>query len=535
MAKSVARASAVMASGTIVSRVLGFAKAILLIQAIGQTASLSADAFANGNALPNMLYYVVLGGMLQAVLVPQIVAASKNADGGAGYINKILTLISVGMLIITALAVLAAPWLVRILAVSWSADQLALATAFAYWCLPQIFFYGLYSVLGEVLNARSVFGPFTWAPVLNNIIAIIGLLLFIFYFGADPAGNRGVSEWTPDGIALLAGSATAGIVAQALILFVSWRKAGIHYRPDFKWRGMGLSKTVRLAGWALATVGVLQVSTLVTTNIVNTASGEGPAQLAVQNAWLVFTLPHSVLAVSIATAYFTRLSEAGQTGDREGFKREFMASTRVIMLVMLMATAVLLAVARYASHVMQVGATTEQIDLFMYLIQAYTIGLAAYSLMFVLNRAFFALSDTRTPFILQVLLVVVEVILMVPCLWLPKEYTATGVALAASIATISNVVLAFWLLRRKVGEIGLSEIGRSLARMILATAVAAVIGVLLVVVFQRLMPGEHVLIDIGLALVVAGVVCGVYFGVLVALKAPETAAVKTLIRSRLGR
>ncbi|MGO1435582.1 MAG: murein biosynthesis integral membrane protein MurJ [Canibacter sp.] len=535
MASSIARASAVMATGTIVSRVLGFIKAILLIQAIGQTASLSADAFANGNALPNMLYYVVLGGMLQAVLVPQIVAASKGADGGAGYINKILTLISVGMLVITALAVIAAPWLVRMLAVTWTHDQLALATAFAYWCLPQIFFYGLYSVLGEVLNARSVFGPFTWAPVLNNVIAIIGLLLFIVFFGADPSGERGVTEWTPGGIALLAGSATAGIVAQALILFVSWRRAGIHFKPDFKWRGMGLGKTVKLAGWALATVLVLQVSTLITTNIVNTASGEGPAQLAVQNAWLVFTLPHSVLAVSIATAYFTRLSEAGQTGNKEGFRKEFIASTRVIMLVMLMASAVLLAIARYASHVMQVGATTEQIDLFMFLIQAYVIGLAAYSLMFVLNRAFFALSDTRTPFVLQVLLVVVEVVLMVPCLWLPKEYTATGVALATSIATISNVIIAFWLLKRKVGDIGLSQILMSLLRMVPATVASAILGVVLVIFFQRTFPGEHVLVDIGLAVVVAGIVAAVFFAVMAVMRAPEISVIKTLVAQRLKR
>jgi putative peptidoglycan lipid II flippase len=535
MASSIARASAVMASGTIISRVLGFAKAILLVQAIGQTASYSADAFANGNALPNMIYYVVLGGLLQAVLVPQIVAAGNNPDGGAGYINKILTLISTGMFIITAVAVIAAPVLVRILAVSWSHDQLALATAFAYWCLPQIFFYGLYTVLGEVLNARNVFGPFTWAPVLNNIIAIAGLFLFIWIFGADPSGQRAVTEWTPASIALLAGSATLGIIAQALILFLAWRKAGLHYRPDFKWRGMGLGKTVRLASWALANVLTMQVVTLLSTNIVNTATGQGPGQLAVQNAWLVFNLPHSVLAVSIATAYFTRLSEAGQTGNMDLYRKELVASSRVIMFVMLLATAMLIACARYASHVMQVGATDAQVTLFAFLIQAYAVGLAAFSLLFVLNRAFFALSDTRTPFILTVILVGTEAVIMPFCLLLPKEYTATGVASVVSFATILNLVIAVWVLEKKVGNVGAGALLRSAGRMIPATIVSAVLGILLVELLRRLIPDSRAFVDIGLAIGVAGVVAVVYIVILKIFRAPEMHAASQALRTRLRR
>ncbi|MFV0433931.1 MAG: murein biosynthesis integral membrane protein MurJ, partial [Leucobacter sp.] len=281
MAGNLMRASAVMASGTMVSRVLGLVKAILLAYAIGSVGSVSADAFQNGNLLPNTLYMILLGGMLNAVLVPQIVKAARNADGGAGYINKILTLISVGMFAITVLAMIAAPWIVWLTAVAWPPDQLALATAFAYWCLPQIVFYGLYTVLGEVLNARSVFGPFTWAPVLNNVIAIAGILVFIAMFGADPTGElRGVLDWNATSIVVLAGSATLGVIAQALILFWSWRRAGLRYRPDFKWRGMGLGRTARIAAWSLATITVMQLGGLVTNNVVATGSGEGPSTSA---------------------------------------------------------------------------------------------------------------------------------------------------------------------------------------------------------------------------------------------------------------
>ena len=137
-----------------------------------------------------------MGGMLNAVLVPQIVKAARNPDGGSGYINKIMTLVSVALIVVTVIAMLAAPFLISLLAMDWPPAQLALATAFAYWCLPQIVFYGLYTVLGEVLNARSVFGPYTWAPVVNNIIGIAGIVVFIVMFGADGTGERTALDWT---------------------------------------------------------------------------------------------------------------------------------------------------------------------------------------------------------------------------------------------------------------------------------------------------------------------------------------------------
>ena len=172
------RSSALLASGTIVSRILGFAKVAILAAAIGQVASSSADAFAMANQLPNSIYALVGGGILGAVLVPQVVRSRRHDDGGADFINRIVTLGIVIFAAVAAVATLAAPALVSLYVQSsddgrgFTPEALALATAFAYWCLPQIFFYGLYSVLSEVLNARNMFGPFTWAPVLNNVVAI---------------------------------------------------------------------------------------------------------------------------------------------------------------------------------------------------------------------------------------------------------------------------------------------------------------------------------------------------------------------------
>ncbi len=224
----VARSSIIMASGTIASRILGFIRTVVLALTIGVTTD-AADAFGVANQLPNNVYAIIAGGVLSAVLVPQIVKARSHKDDGLGYIDRLLTLAITVFAVVTVAATLAAPFLVSIYTTGWSPAQLALATAFAYWCLPQLFFYGLYSMLGEVLNARSAFGPYMWAPVLNNLVGLIGLIAFLVVFGADPTGVRTVEQWGASQIALLSGSATLGVMAQALILFLAWRKIGIRF------------------------------------------------------------------------------------------------------------------------------------------------------------------------------------------------------------------------------------------------------------------------------------------------------------------
>ncbi len=306
----VSRASAVMAAGTLVSRILGFVKAVVLAATIGVTME-AADAFALANQLPNNVYVIVMGGVLNAILVPQIVRAGLHSDGGTKFINRITTLAIVMFGLATLVATLAAPLLVALYAGAGAhnnPDTVALAVAFAYWCLPQIFFYALYTMLGEVLNARSYFGPYTWAPVVNNIVAIGGLVVFLVVFGARNTTASQSLPWTGGEIALLAGSATLGVVVQALMLFYFWRKIGIRYRPDFRWRGVGLRSVGRAASWTFGMLLLTQLAGLVQTQVALTASGTGASLAALQNAWLIFMLPHSIATVSIATAYFTRMS-----------------------------------------------------------------------------------------------------------------------------------------------------------------------------------------------------------------------------------
>lgn len=536
MAAGIMRASAVMASGTMVSRVLGLVKAMLLAYAIGSVQSPSADAFQNGNLLPNIIYMILLGGMLNAVLVPQIVKAAHGPDGGAGYINKILTLISTSLFAITVIAMLIAPWIVWATAVHWPPEQLALATAFAYWCLPQIVFYGLYTVLGEVLNARSVFGPFTWAPVLNNVIAIGGIVVFMLMFGSDPHGARSVTEWTGASIAVLAGSATLGVVAQALILFVSWRKAGIRYRPDFQWRGVGLGRTAKIAMWSLATITVMNLGGVITNNIVAIGSGAGPSTSAMGNVWLIFMMPHSVIAVSLATAYFTRLSEWGQTGRMTEFVEDFSASARQISLVMVLAATALFAAAPFVSRVVNFGATTMQVDQFSTALQAYVVSLAAYSFLFVTQRAFYALSDTRTPFVfttIQMLIVIALSLLLPP--FLPAEWIGFGYACVWSFATIVQAVLATALLRRKIGSIDGRRILQSLVKFVIAAVPSLALGLATTRVLRAFSPDFNAVEAVLFAVVVGAVVLVVYGVVLRLLRSPEVAGIASALSRKLGR
>ncbi len=527
------RASAVMASGTVVSRVLGLAKMMLLAYAIGSVGSISGDAFSLGNELANSVYYLVLGGMLNAVLVPQIVRAAKDPDGGHGYINKLFTLVAVSLFAMTALAMLAAPWIVLINATTWPPEKLALATAFAFWCMPQILFYGLYVVMGEVLNARSVFGPSTWAPVLNNVIGIAGLVVFIVLFGADPDGDRTTLDWTPVSIGVLAGTATLGVALQAVILFIPWRRTGLRYRPDFRWRGMGLGRTVRIAAWSLSAIVVVQLATVFNNNVIS--QGEGVSFAALQNAMMVFLMPHSVLAVSLATAYFTRLSHAGQSSSMPEFRADYSASMRSILTVMMLAAVVLATVAPYVGRVLYFDASVELVEQFWPVLQAYLLSLVAFSCFFVTQRAFYALSDTRTPFFIVVAqqLLLVALALSIPT-WLgvPPQHIGLAFALAWSVAEIFGALLATALLRRKIGSIDGRRILVALVRASLAAMPALAFGGFAWLLQRAAVPDPGVLQAILFAGITAAIVASLYLGGLTLLRSPELALLLARVRPK---
>lgn len=524
MADGIGRASAFLASGTIVSRILGFVKAIALASAIGLVGSTSADAFAVANQLPNTIYAIIAGGVLTAVLVPQIVRAGLAADGGAAYINKLMTVTLVVLASSAIVATALAPLLTLLYGAALSPDQRALATAFAFWCLPQIFFYGLYTVLGEVLNARRSFGPYTWAPVINNVVALAGIGVFIAVYGSDPTGTRSAASWDPTMVAVLAGTATIGVAAQAIILFWFWRRAGIRYRPDFRWRGVGLGTAGRMAGWTFGMILLTTAAGLVETVIVGIASGDDASVAALGNAWLVFMLPHSVITVSIATAYFTRMAEHASSGRINDLRTDVSSAIRGISLIIVLAAAVLLVTA-YPFAAIFTSESFVQTIAFGNVIIAYLIGLVPFCVLFVVQRAFYALGDTRTPFFFTLAQTIIVVILVVSCSFLPSEWIAAGIALSVSIAGTVQLLIAANLLRRRLNGIETGRILRSLAVYAWPALISMAIGILLLTALGGTHAGGFAVSGIAPAIIsmaaIGSVMAAIYFGLLWIIRAPE--------------
>jgi putative peptidoglycan lipid II flippase len=504
---------------------LGFASAILLARILGTVGS-GADTFALANQLPNNIYALIAGGVLTAVLVPHIVRAGAHADGGTAYINKIVTLGFMVFLVLAAIATLLAPLLVTLYAQEadsgqrgFSANDMALATALAYWSLPQVLFYALYSLLGEVLNARKVFGPFTWAPVLNNLVFIAGLLIFNALFG-----NRDVTnalEWTGSMVALLAGGATAGIAAQAFILLVFWRRAGVSYRPDFHWRGVGLARTGRAAGWLFGMILLAQIAGVVQANVATLATSEGQPGLAVLRfSWLLFMVPHSVIAVSLATAYFTRMATHARDGDTDKVVSDVTRSIRQIGAMMILASAGLLVLSLPFATLF--GGTAENIEAMGLVISAYAIGLATFSVVFVIQRVFYSLDDTRTPFVFQLVHTGVFIFLALSTSTFASDQLAAGLAISASLASFAQLAVALLFLRRALPALKLGAIVLRLGGFVLATLPAILVGVLIVVAAGGLEPTGFARASVfGAASVIAGVglvMTTMYIGVLLVVK-----------------
>lgn len=513
---SVGRASAMLASGTLVSRLLGFAKAWLLVQAIGAV-SFAANAYGTATIVPNSIYAIIAQGILNAILVPQIVRASVNADGGRAYINKLVTL---GMVVFAALAVVAtflAPVLITLFGVP--APQRELATAFAYWSLPQIFFLGLYTLLGEVLNARKSFGPFTWAPVVNNIIAIAMLSIFIVAFGTAASGSHG-SDWSFGMIALLAGGATLGVAVQALILFVFWRRVGLRFRFDFGWRGVNLGTAGKAAAWTFAMLIATQVAGLVETNVSNSAGADYAGPFVMQNAWLIFMLPHGIIAVSIVTAYYTRMAEHAHRGAVTEFRHDFSAAARSIMLFIVFSSAALIVTAYPIARVF-----TSDYQAMGLVLVAYLVGLVPFSLVFMAQRAFYSLGDTRTPFFFTLAQVAVIVVGVLLCFVVPPANRAAAVALVVSVASVVQALLAFTLLRRRTGGVDGARILSSLWRFVVAGLAAMAAGGGFLVILGGVDGGAFP-VSGPIAAVVATAIVGivmliVYVGFLVILRSPD--------------
>ncbi|WP_328876067.1 murein biosynthesis integral membrane protein MurJ [Streptomyces sp. NBC_00287] len=447
---SAARGSAVMAAGSIVSRATGFARSAVVAAALG-TIGPTADGYAVGNALPTIVYMLLLGGALNAVFVPELVKAAKeHDDGGAAYTDRLVTVCVVALLAITATAVWAASAIIDAYT-DYTGEQAAMTTAFARYCLPQIFFLGLFTLLGQVLNARGRFGAMMWAPVLNNVVvmAVFGLYLALAMGGGDTL--------TATEIAVLGWGTTAGIAVQALALVPALRSARFRWRPRFDWRGSGLTRPLRSAGWLVLLVLANQAAYWVTTRLATTAGLDGgPGYGAYNNAYALWVVPHGIITVSVVTALMPRMSAAAADGDTAAVRRDVSHALRVSAAAVVPAACALFALAQpVMALVFGYGKTSAADTAAMAgILMAFAPGLLALSGQYVLSRAFYALSDTRTPFLLNLVIVTLNAGLSVAAAHLlPARWAVTGMAAAYSLALCAGWALTARVLSRRLAVV----------------------------------------------------------------------------------
>lgn len=483
IAPSTARSSAVMAAGTLVSRVLGLVRTALLAIAIGNT-GLVTDIFSSANVLPNFIYLMVAGGVFNAVLVPQIIRASKQPDRGAEYVSRIMTLSLALLAGIALVATLAAP-LILPLVTSLSPAQLPLATTFAYWLFPQIFFYGAYAVVGQILNANGRFGAYMWAPVVNNIVAIAGLLLFITFIGREETSSFSPDTWTSQATLILAGSTTLGIVLQAVVLLFPLRRLGLGLRPSFGLRGVGLRQTGKVAKWTIITMLIGNGAYLVYTKVATIASGARPeyaamgreiaGHLNLETASMLYIIPHSVITLSLATVLFNNMSRAYADRDYDGVKATLSQGLRAIGVATVFCSAVLIVLAgpisMWFSGGSNVSATLQAQVLVLLAVTAPFL-----SATFLMNRAFYANEDAKTPLIMQVILSAFGVALALAAGTLPADKIIFALAGAYSLGNIAAVVVSHIYLRRTLGDYGAARVFDVHVRLVVAALGAAAVG-----------------------------------------------------------
>ncbi|MFT4085294.1 MAG: murein biosynthesis integral membrane protein MurJ [Nocardioides sp.] len=472
---SVLGASAVMAAGTIVSRASGFIRSALLVAAIGSVGT-HADAFNLANTIPNMLYILLAGGVFNAVLVPQLVRAYQHdADHGKAYTDRIITLAFCFLGAVTVLLVLAAPLVMRIyLDSSWYQPdhdaQRTAAIAFARLCLPQVFFYGMFVLVGQVLNARGRFGPMMWAPIANNVVSILTLAVYLALFGASPVGGYSDAE-----VLLLGLGSTLGIAAQFLLLLPPLRAAGVRVSPRFDFRGTGLGHTLRLGGWTVLFVVVNQIAYTVVTRLASGgAAAEGTGYTIYANSFLVTQVPHSIVTVSLATALLPLLTRHAAGGDRAGMGRGLSRNLRSALSLVIPAAALLPVLANHVARLLfGYGASADQYHSYAPTLAVFAPGMVFFTVHYFMLRGFYAIEQNRTVFFIQCAVGATNVVAALVLVRLvDPEHTAPALAAAYGLSYLVGAVVSFVVLRGQVRDLDETRLLRFLIRMLLVTAVA---------------------------------------------------------------
>ncbi|GAB3492838.1 murein biosynthesis integral membrane protein MurJ [Nocardiopsis coralliicola] len=534
------RSSAIMAIGTMASRITGFIRTIVLAAALGT--QLLGDAYNTANTIPFIINDLLIQGLMASVIIPFLVKRRKSdPDGGKATENRLFTAAVLLLFAVSAAAIAASHWLLSLYAGGFTETQMQVSVYLARFLLAQIFFVGLSGLISAMLNTRDRFGAPVWAPVLNNlvIIAVGAAFMLVAGPGRDPG------EITSGELALLGLGTTCGMVAQTIALIVSLWRTGFRWRPRLDLRGSGLGEALRTAGWMFLYTCTTQVGFLVTTNIANRAGstsveqgyGVGAGLTAYNYAYQLFQLPYAIIAVSLITVLLPRMSGHAHDGlwheVRDGFSRTLRVSALFLVpLALAMAVySVQLSVLVFAR-----GSTSvEDARNIGIVLAVMSLGLVPFTIFQLMLRVFYAMSDTRTPAMISIANVAVHSVLAIGAyLVLPPDRVVVGVAAGFMLSFVSGLAIAGTILSARLGGLDGPRILGTLVRLHLASvpSVAAAIGILWWFTQQF---GQGLATNLGAPL--TGSVVGVvlFLGMARLLRVPELQGAIDLVRARAKR
>ena len=450
-----------MALGTIISRITGFIRGILIVSVLGT--ALLADTYNVANTMPNILYNLLVGGALTAIFIPQLVRSFDHEDGGDGFASRLVTTISLILFILVGIGVYCAPALVRLYAPEFFTPGFELekeiAIAFTRYCLPQIFFLGLFTMLGQVANARGSFGPLMWAPIANNIVGIAlfgGFLLF--------APSVSLKTITSQQIQILGWGTTFSVVVQALVLIPVVKRLGVKLRPQ--WGLAGLGKSFGLAGWTLIYVLISQLGYLVTVNVATSAAVRSAQEGVVRGvgftpytyAYFVMLLPYSIVTISIITAILPHLSRLAVANDRTEVRAQLLRAIKLVGVITIPSSVAFLFFGPLITQVIFIGIPFEDSRYIGYVLSALSFGLVSFSINLILIRGFNAFEDTRTQVISIFIINVISVALSYLFLQLLKnQWVTIGLGAAFSISYLVGLLITLRLLKKHTGAIKIKD------------------------------------------------------------------------------